>query len=261
MGRLEGKVAIITGGAKGLGEADVRVFIREGARVVFTDIDVESGERLASVVGAAGLFRRHDVRYEKEWIGLIDEVVKLFGRLDILVNNAGISSVGSPETVTEEDYRLVMSVNIDSVVFGCKHAIPAMRKGGGGSIVNISSVGSKRGVFVISAYCASKGAVEAYTRAVAVYCAQNSLKIRCNSVHPGGIETPLLRSNVASQRERAISGDNTQAIEGRVALGEPDDIAYAVLYLASDESKFVNGQEFIIDNSACATLGVVADRP
>jgi 3(or 17)beta-hydroxysteroid dehydrogenase len=258
MDRLKGKVAIITGAAKGLGEADARLFAQEGAQVILTDVDVANGERIAREIGSQATFMRLDVRHESEWQQLINDVMARCGRLDVLVNNAGVAEFHTPETITAESYRLVMEVSIDGTVFGCKHAIPAMKASGGGSIINMASVASVTGEPYVAGYCAAKGAVESYTRAVAVYCAQNQLNIRCNSVHPGGIDTPMVQSMPG---KAAIAGFADYIASARGAalnpLGRPVDIANLVLYLASDESRFFSGQKLVIDNTATVTMGAV----
>ncbi|MFB3813157.1 MAG: SDR family oxidoreductase [Terriglobales bacterium] len=258
MDRLKGKVAIVTGAAKGLGEADARLFAQEGAQVIVADVDVENGERVARDIGPRAKFVRLDVRHEAEWQRVIAEVMKQYGRLDILVNNAGVVEMHTPETITEEEYRFVMAVSIDGTVFGCKHAIPAMKKSGGGSIINMASVASLVGEYTVAGYCAAKGAIEAYTRAVAVYCAQDQIKIRCNSIHPAAIDTPMVRS-VPDKMAKAGMPAISEEQKGSVAnpMGRPIDIAYLALYLASDESVFVSGQQFVVDNTATVTMGTV----
>jgi 3(or 17)beta-hydroxysteroid dehydrogenase len=258
MDRLKGKVAIVTGAAKGLGAADARLFAAEGARVVVADVDVAGGEAVAAAIGDAATFMRLDVRDESAWQALIAEVVAKHGRLDILVNNAGVVEVGTPETVTEKDYRFVMAVSVDGTVWGCKYAIPAMAAGGGGSIVNMASIASVQGEPYVAAYCAAKGAIESYSRAVAVHCAQHQLNIRCNSVHPAGIDTPMVQSmpgkiEASAVRPAAAGG----GVPTSNALGSPDDIAHLVTYLASDESRFVSGQKFVVDNTISITVGQV----
>ena len=258
MDRLKNKVVIITGAAKGLGEADARLFAQEGARVILADVDVANGERVAREIGSNAVFMRLDVRREEEWGNLIATIVERYGRLDILVNNAGVVEVHTPESITEEQYRRVMQVSVDGTVFGCKHAIAAMKSTGGGSIVNMSSVASVVGEAYVAAYCAAKGAVEAYSRAVAVHCAQHRLKIRCNSVHPAGMDTPMVQSmpeKVASANLPALWDQGSRASQN--PLGRPIDVAYLVLYLASDESCFVSGQAIVIDNTATRTMGYV----
>lgn len=254
MDRLKGKVALVTGAAKGLGEADARLFAAEGAQVVLTDVDDSSGQRIAGEIGASAAYMRLDVRHEAEWEKVIGAVLERYGRLDVLVNNAGVVEMGTPETVTEKDYRFIMAVSADGTVFGCKHAIPAMAKGGGGSIINMASLASVQGEYQVAAYCAAKGAVEAYTRAVAVHCAQSGLNIRCNSVHPSAMDTPMVRSVPGKLAGQGIALNQASATS---PVGEAIDVAQLVLYLASDESRFVSGQKFVIDNTMSVTTGTV----
>ncbi|MDB5703852.1 MAG: oxidoreductase, short-chain dehydrogenase/reductase family [Sphingomonas bacterium] len=255
--RLAGKVAIITGASKGIGAADARLFAAEGAQLVLTDVDVGAGEALAAELGPDTLFVRHDVRFETEWQKVIALAEERFGKVDILVNNAGVANPGTPESFREEDYRFNLAVNVDGVVFGCKHAIAAMRRAGGGSIVNMSSISAARGEPNMAIYSATKGAVDAYSRTVAVYCAQLGLPIRCNSVLPNGISTPMIDS--LPEKYAQVGADTLlKGVPSAANLrGEPQDVAYLVLYLASDESRWVSGQSILIDNSAGATKGYV----
>lgn len=248
MGRLKDKIALITGGSKGLGEADARLFAQEGAFVVIADIDVAKGQALAHELGDSVRFLELDVRSEASFKSVIDRVVADHKKLDVLVNNAGVVKPGSPESITEEDYRFVMSVCVDGVIFGCKHAIPAITASGGGSIVNISSVASIQGVPYSAGYSAAKGAVEAYTRTVAVHCKMNNLKVRCNSVHPGAFLTPMLDEMLANVAK--AGGEASDQFKRRVSgtMGDPADVARLVLFLASDESSYITGQRFVIDN-------------
>ena len=260
MGRLEGKVAIVTGAAKGLGEADARLMAREGARVVLTDVDEANGARVAAEIGAPARFVRQDVRSEDEWKALIDDVMAREGRLDVLVNNAGVVEVGNVENTTAENWRFVMAVSADGTFFGCKHAIPAMRASGGGSIINMASVASISGHNTVFSYVAAKGAVEALTRAVAVHCTQTRTPIRCNSIHPAGMDTPMVRSMGQKLAEAGMlppPPPKDAPPPAASALGSAQDIAYAVLYLASDESRFVNGQKLVVDNSLTVTPAIV----
>lgn len=255
MGRLAGKVAIVTGGAKGLGEADARLMAAEGAKVVVTDVD-PAGEAVAAAIG--GLFVRHDVTDEAGWAELVARVERELGGLHVLVNNAGVVEPGTPETVTAADYHRIMAVSVEGVVWGTKHAIPAMRRAGSGSIINMASIASVCGEPYVAAYCAAKGAVEAYTRATAVHCAQQGYPIRANSIHPAGIDTPMVRSmgdKMARSGQRPLAETGNSA--GRNRLGRPEDIGHLVVYLASDESAFVSGQRFIVDNTASVTQGAV----
>lgn len=257
MGRLDGKVAIITGAAKGLGEADARMFAREGATVILTDMDKDNGTRVAAEIGASAEFHVQDVREESAWEDLIADVVSRHGKLDILVNNAGVVEPGTIETQTAEEWRFVMAVSADGTFFGCKYAVPAMKASGGGSIINMASIASIQGEPVVAAYAAAKGAVESLTRSIAVHCANNAYNIRCNSVHPAGILTPMVEEIGPKMMERT---DLRPASEGPAAsvLGEPDDIANTVLFLASDESKFINGAAIRVDNAKSVVEGVVA---
>jgi 3(or 17)beta-hydroxysteroid dehydrogenase len=260
MDRLLNKIAIITGAAKGLGEADARAFIREGAKVVLVDVDAELGIELARELGADASFVRLDVRDEIGWKRLVDEVVAQHGGLDILVNNAGVVSFNTPESITAADLSWVMDVNFEGTVFGCKYAIPAMRRRGGGSIINMSSVAANQGEGMACAYCASKGAIESYTRAVAVYCAQLRTAIRSNAVNPAIIDTPLVRSIPAKMQATPTESPVSEYPLQRVfsnEKGRPEDVASMVVYLASDEARFISGQHFIIDNTASITMGAV----
>ena len=262
MGRMDGKVAIVTGAAKGLGEADARLLAREGATVILTDVDEAGGARVAAEIGAPSRFVRQDVRDEAGWEALIADVMAREGKLNVLVNNAGVVEAGNVENTTIENWRFVMAVSADGTFFGCKHAIPAMRAtheagGGGGSIINMASVASLGGHHTVFSYVAAKGAVEALTRAVAVHCTQTHTPVRCNSIHPAGMDTPMVRSMGRKLAEAGMlppppPADAPPAPPG-TALGTADDIAYAVLYLASDESRFVNGQKLVVDNTLTVT--------
>ncbi|MEO0440674.1 MAG: SDR family oxidoreductase [Pseudomonadota bacterium] len=256
MDRLEGKVAIITGAAKGLGEADARMFAREGATVILTDMDEENGQRVAAEIGEAAEFHLQDVRDERQWEDLIADVVSRHGKLDVLVNNAVVVEPGTIETQTAEEYKFVMQVSADGTFYGCKYAVPAMKASGGGSIINMCSIASVQGEPIVVAYAAAKGAVESLTRSVAVHCANNQYNIRCNSVHPAGILTPMVEQIGPKVMDRE---DLRPASEGPApsALGEPDDIAHTVLFLASDESKFINGAAIRVDNAKSVVEGVV----
>ena len=247
MARLAGKIAIITGAAKGLGEADARLFAQEGATVILTDMDVENGQRVANEIGKNAEFHQQDVCDEDRWIELINDVVAQHAKLDILVNNAGIVHAGNIETQTTEEYRQIMAVSSDGTFFGSKHAVLAMKETGGGSIINMASVASLRGESNVLAYCAAKGAVEGMTRGIAVHCVLSGYNIRCNSIHPGTIWTPMVKNIMG---DRMPEGVEPTALP---RMGVPNDIAYAALYLASDESKHVNGIEVRIDNAHTIT--------
>ena len=248
MGRLEGKVAIITGGATGLGRADATALVREGARVVVTDVNEDEGSRVATELnasrGGSALFLAQDVRDEARWQEVIAETTRQFGGLHVLVNNAGVVRIATPETCTLEDFRFQNAVMSEGVFLGCKHSIPAMRTSGGGSIINMSSVASHLGYPVYFAYSAAKGAVRAMTKAIAVHCQMNKYGIRCNSVHAGAIDTAMVR-----QATRDLGMEMSAWEQSPTGLGQPEDVANLVVYLASDESRFVNGTEILIDNA------------
>ncbi len=249
MGRLDGKVALISGGARGQGAAEVRLFSREGARVIFGDVLDDAGRELEAEVRAAGGDARYvhlDVTNESDWEEAVGTAVQLYERLDILVNNAGIVRRYSIEETPREVWDEVMAVNSTGVFLGTKHAIPVMRRGGGGSIVNISSIS---GMIAIGApaYNASKGAVRVFTKVTAVEHAKDN--IRCNSIHPGPIDTPMIREGHADPE--AVTQQRLSLVPlGR--LGTADDIAYGVLSLASDESAYVTGSELVIDGGFIA---------
>jgi 3(or 17)beta-hydroxysteroid dehydrogenase len=257
MDQLKGKVAIVTGGAKGLGAAVARLFVAEGASVVISDVDTESGTRLAREIGAAARFKRHDVSQESEWQRVIGETIAELGHLDVLVNNAAVASVGNIETQTPEQWRLVNGVISDGAFFGCKHAVLAMKMTGG-TIVNVASVASLQGEPYVVAYSAAKGAVEALTRSVAVHCAQLKYPIRCNSLHPGPIQTPMVEAMGQQFKEAVKAGMQLPpGLTGGSYRAMPEEIATSVLYLASDASKWVNGARLVVDNTMSVTRGTV----
>lgn len=257
MDRLKNKVAIITGAAKGLGEANSRLFAEEGATVIMTDVDVKNGERVAAEIGDKATFYKQDVRDEDGWVSLIKQVMSDHSKLDILVNNAGVVEAGTIETQSAEEYRFVMAVSSDGTFFGCKHAIPAMKKTGG-SIINMASIASVQGAPNVIAYCAAKGAVESISRGIAAHCANHKLNIRCNSVHPAAILTPMVKS-MPAKIEKAKLGSDNPSMAKSMKLGEPSDVSNAVLFLASDESKFISGTRIIIDNGLSTVTGHIAD--
>ena len=257
-GRVAGKQALITGAAGGLGEAMAWMLAREGARVAVTDLNAGGAEALAAAINAelpaAAFAYAHDVTDEAAWVSVVERAVADMGGLSILVNNAGIGCdfVWSEED-TLENWRRVQAVNVESVMFGCKHAMPHLRASGAGSIVNISSVAGLAAAPGMGAYNATKAAVWMYTKTVALEAAKGDWNVRCNSVHPVFIKTPILDPFIAM-----AGGDEAKAHE-RLSrgiplkrIGEPNDVAYCVLYLASDESKFVTGAEFKIDGGMLA---------
>ena len=259
MARLQNKVAIITGGSKGLGEANARLFAKEGATVIITDIDEKNGHKVAKDIGPSAEFHKQDVRDEEGWKSLIAQVLKDHGKLDILVNNAGVVEAGTIENQKTEDYRFVMAVSADGTFFGSKYAIEAMKETGGGSIINMASIASIQGAPNVLAYSAAKGAVEAMTRTIAAHCAVNKYNIRCNSIHPSAIMTPM----VQGIREKISKANIPNAKESKVVegnkIGDPIDIANTVLFLASDESRFINGAQIRVDNAISVVSGTVPE--
>jgi len=242
MGRLEGKVAIITGAARGMGASHARMFAAQGAKVVMTDLSESAGRQLAEKIGENALFLRHDVTKLDEWPGIVAAAKAAFGGVDILVNNAGIlGAMATTEELTEEDYLKVCLVNQHSVFYGMKAVLPAMRERGRGSIVNISSIAgiAANYGFPSLAYVASKFAVRGMTKATAME--YGKYNIRVNSVHPGFIMTPMM---VEATNEEG--GDALAEIPlGRIA--EPEEVSNVVLFLASDESSYVTGAEHVVD--------------
>ncbi|MCB1730011.1 MAG: glucose 1-dehydrogenase [Halieaceae bacterium] len=250
MGRVAGKVAIITGAASGMGKADAILLAREGASVVIADLNEKDGQAVAAAIGDAAVFMRLDVTDEDNWRAVIAATVERFGRLDVLVNNAGMIALGTIVDTDLASWRKINAVNSDGVFLGCKHAIPVMAESGGGSIVNMSSVAAIQGQSFVAAYSASKGAVRALTKSIAMFCKEQKNGIRCNSIHPDGVKTPMV-VKVAMGKDVATQEDIDEV--GKFGnMCEPEDIANLVLYLASDESGFVNGSEMLIDN--CSTI-------
>ena len=250
MGRLDGKVAIISGGARGQGAEEARLMAKEGAKVVFGDILDDQGKQVEASITEAGFEATYvhlDVTREGEWKSAVETAVGKYGGLHVLVNNAGILIRKSIEETTEEEWDRIMAVNVKGVFFGTKHAIPAMRNSGGGSIVNISSTaGLVASLEGSPSYTATKGAVRLFTKATAIQYAKDG--IRCNSVHPGPIDTEMIRDTVTDPDRWAARMRRLPM--GRI--GTAADIAYGVLYLASDESSFVTGTELVIDGGTTA---------
>jgi NAD(P)-dependent dehydrogenase (short-subunit alcohol dehydrogenase family) len=255
-GRVAGKTALVTGAAQGIGAACAWRLAREGSRVLLTDINSAGVSEIASSInkelgaGTAAAFA-HDVSVESQWAGVIREAERFLGGLSILVNNAGIVIFGSIEEISLADWRRTMAINADGVFIGIKSALPLMRKSGEGSIINISSISAMVAAHNLPSYGASKAAVWMLTKSVALHCARAGLNIRCNSVHPTFIRTPILGPVVGPNADPEKVKKLTRQIPlGR--LGEPDDVANAVLYLASDESRFVTGSEIKVDGGISA---------
>jgi NAD(P)-dependent dehydrogenase (short-subunit alcohol dehydrogenase family) len=252
MGRVQGKVALVTGGASGIGHAIAELLAEEGATVIVADLASRQPENAVSARRQRVSFRVLDVTREDDWIAATDAVVSEFGRLDVLVNNAGIALLKDIETTSVEEWRSLMAVNLEGVFLGCKHAVRVMKGNGDGSIVNMSSVAGIIGHGGLPAYCASKGGVRLLTKSVALHCARKGYSIRCNSVHPSFTDTPMLQTMVASARDP----EKTQAIYRAAAplgrLARPIEVAQTVLFLASDESAFTTGAELVVDGGLTA---------
>ena len=253
--RLEGKVALISGGARGMGAAEARLFVDEGASVVLGDVLDAEGEAVAKELGDSGHFVHLDVRSETEWTEAVATAVDRYGGLDVLVNNAGIGGLPLPMAMLPlDDYRAVIEVNQVGVFLGMKTATPAVAARGGGSIVNISSLAGLTGSVGLFAYTASKFAVRGMTKAAAMELA--SAGIRVNSVHPGIIDTPILDPG----RAMGIDFEELSRETPRGRIGTPDDVARLVLFLASDESDYCTGAEFVVDGGILAGVNALIPR-
>src|SRR5512137_896989 len=259
MGRLEQKVALVTGAARGIGEAIAAAFVREGARVFVSDIDDAAGRATAGRLGAAWLHL--DVRDEAHWIRAVAEVVDACGRLEVLVNNAGITGLEAgaahdPEHATLDDWRAVHRTNLDGVFLGCKHALVAMRRlvgdGRRGSIVNIASRSGAVGVAAAAAYASSKAAVRNHSKSVALYCAEQGLPVRCNSIHPAAILTPMWEPMLGEGAQREATMAALVAETPLRRFGTPEEVAAIAVLLASDESAYITGAEFHVDGGLLA---------
>jgi 3(or 17)beta-hydroxysteroid dehydrogenase len=248
--RLRGKTALITGAASGLGAACARRFHTEGARLVLTDINGPALQGVSNALGGS-VWIIHDVSSEDDWDAAIDLATERFGGLDILINNAGVGLFKSVENTTLEEWHQVQAVNSDGVFLGCRAGVLAMKENGG-SIVNISSAAGLVGDANLAAYCASKGAVRMLTKSVALHCARNHYGVRCNSVHPSFADTPMLEEMIEASPapDRVRAGLVRASPMGRVAA--PEEVVAAILFLASDESSYVNGAELAVDGGLTA---------
>lgn len=252
MSALTDKTVLITGGASGIGAASARLAHSRGANVTITDLNEDAGAALARQLGDRALFLRHDVTREAEWIDAIARTVAQFGRLDGMINSAGIGRIASIEDCTLEDFRFVNAVNSTGTFLGCKHGVLAMKDSGGGSLVNISSVLGLRGMGVAAAYCASKGAVRLLTKSVALHCAAQRYNIRCNSVHPGWIETAMVKPRLENGPDPAAARAKIEKMHPIGRLGQPEEIAALCIFLVSDDSSFITGAEFAADGGITA---------
>ncbi|MFP4091534.1 MAG: glucose 1-dehydrogenase [Cyclobacteriaceae bacterium] len=257
MKRLSEKIALVTGAARGIGKAIAEIFVSQGAFVILSDIRDEEGEKVSEQLGEHSIYLHLDVRFEQEWINVAEHIERHYGQLDVLINNAGITGfleTSGPfdvEQAQQESWDEVFRVNSTGVMLGCKYGIRLMKQAGG-SIINISSRSGIVGIPGAAAYAASKAAVRNHTKSVALYCAEKKYRIRCNSIHPAAIMTPMWDAMLGEgeQREAII-----RSVEAGIPLGhfgQPEDVAYAALYLASDESRYVTGTELHIDGGILA---------
>lgn len=254
--RLQGKLALVTGAAQGLGAAIAQQFAAEGARLVLTDVNLKGVVEIARTINAtyglafATAFH-HDVTSEQQWASVMTSVQETLGGLSVLVNNAGVVTTGSVEEISLQQWRRDMAVNGEGVFLGIRAALPLLRQSTPSSIINIASISSLIASAKLPSYNASKAAVWMLTKSVALYCAQNHWDIRCNSLHPAFIRTPILNDVVGSSGDAALARLARQIPLGRI--GEPQDVAFAAVYLAADESRFMTGAELKLDGgiSAC----------
>jgi NAD(P)-dependent dehydrogenase (short-subunit alcohol dehydrogenase family) len=251
MGQVDGKVAIVTGGASGIGAACAATLAREGAKVVITDLDDAGGQAVAEKIGGAGgeaIYLHHDVSVEETWLAIIETAERSSGRLDVMVANAGIGILCKAVEMSLADWRQI-AVNLDGVFLSVKYAVPAMRRAGGGLIIVMSSVAGLRGSAGLAGYCATKGGVRLFAKAVAMECAAAGDGVRVNTVHPGVIDTPIW-TKMAGSAGRNAPIDPNEVAQAGVPFGKagtPQDIANGVLFLASDASNYMTGAELVID--------------
>lgn len=256
--RLLGKIALITGAAQGIGEEIAKTFADEGAFVIVSDINDAKGKKVAEIIGNTSIYLTLNVSMEEDWQKAISEILKKFNKLDIVVNNAGITGfqegfgLQDPENATLESWRQVHAVNSDGTFLGCKYAIQAMKNSESGSIINISSRSGLVGIPGAAAYAASKAAVRNHTKSVALYCCQQGYSIRCNSIHPAAILTPMWEPMLGSGPEREVRIASISKDIPMQKMGTTKDVANAALFLASDESAYITGAEFNIDGGILA---------
>jgi NAD(P)-dependent dehydrogenase (short-subunit alcohol dehydrogenase family) len=254
--RVRGKTALVTGAAQGIGQAAALALAREGARVLLTDLNVEGASAAATAIDAeigrgTAFAVRHDVTSEVDWKAAISYAGEALRGLPVLVNNAGTAQLGSVEDLSLEEWRRSMSVNADSVFLGCQYALPLMRENQPGSIINLSSIAGLIASHNFAAYNASKSAVWLLSKSVALHCARNGWDVRCNSIHPTFIRTPILDSLIGERDEATVLSKLARQVPlGR--LGEADDVASGIIYLASDESRFMTGAELKLDGGISA---------
>jgi 3(or 17)beta-hydroxysteroid dehydrogenase len=244
---VDGKVILVTGAASGLGLADARVLCDQDAQVIMTDINVDRGAELAADLGA--FFLPQDVSDELRWEHVMGKIESRYGRLDGLVNNAGVAHIANIEETSISVWRNTMAIHLDGTFFGCQAAIKLMKATGGGSIVNMSSTAALIGIPDYLAYSAAKGGIRSMTKAIAVHSRKSRLGVRCNSIHPGSINTPMVHDALKTLMDVDLSAmENQEKARLSMGIGEPDDIAHMVSYLLSDVSKHINGAELVVDN-------------
>ncbi|OBX23344.1 MULTISPECIES: SDR family oxidoreductase [Bizionia] len=256
MDRVKNKVAIVTGGASGLGKSSAILLAREGAKIVITDLDEENGNKVVQQIkndGGEAIFIKQDVSKEDQWKMVIDRTLKTYEKLNILANAAGIAIGKNVEDITLADWKRLLSINLDGSFLGTQYAIKAMKETGeGGSIINFSSIEGLIGDPNLPAYNASKGGVTIFTKSAALHCAKQGYKIRVNSIHPAYIWTPMVENLLKAQGNLEEGKKYLESLHPVGHLGEPDDIGYGVVYLASDESKFITGSGLVIDGGYTA---------
>ena len=248
--RLAGKVALITGAASGIGAASAQVFADQGARVVLSDI--ADGAPTAHAIGGAAKFHNHDVTSNQSWLEVVAFTIEAFGHLDVLVNCAGILSRGNIEDTTLAAWQQVLDVNLKGTFYGCRQAVRHMKDDRGGSIINLSSVSGLVGSAEQCGYDSSKGAVRLLTKSVALWCAEHCYPIRCNSVYPGIIDTPMVNNHIESHSDPKAERQRWESYMAVGGMGAPDEVGHLMAYLASDESRLVTGSELVIDGGETA---------
>ena len=249
MSRMAGKIAMVTGGASGLGEAICRRYAAEGAIVRVCDVAVEAGQAVAESIAGDAAFVALDVTVESAWVDALARVKRNCGRVDVLVNNAGITTVGSIESLSLHDFKIMLDIDLVGVFLGCKHVIPLM-KDAGGSIINMASMCSIRAQHDLAGYNAAKAAVAHLTKSAALHYARQRYGIRCNSIHPGVINTPILEKVMSQVADRQAIYAGWEALHPVGRMGRPDEVAALAVYLGSDESAFATGAEFVLDGGS-----------
>ncbi len=247
MGKLENRIALVTGGGSGLGKQDCIQLAAEGAHVYVTDIDEDAAKAVADTIGDTAVAMKHNVASRSDWEAVFARISSDHGRLDILVNNAGIVVVADPEETTEEQFDRTMDVMCKGVFFGCKLGLPLLSKSENGSIINMCSTASHLGYPPFFAYSAAKGAVRSMSKSLAIHCQDKGYKVRCNTLHPSSIETPMIQGAMGRPGEEQEVDDGVLPAG---AIGAPSDVANLVVFLCSDDARFLTGGEYLIDNGA-----------